>query len=641
MCGICGIVSIDGGPLDGERTVRSMMQALVHRGPDDEGIYVGDRAVLGHRRLSIIDLESGHQPISNEDGSVWIVFNGEIYNYRELRADLLARGHVFRTNTDTEVIVHLYEEHGRDCVTRLNGMFALAIWDDRNKTLMLSRDRVGIKPLYYTKNGGNLSFASEIKALLTDRRIPRKVNLAAMDAGLSHLFGAGPETLLDGIFKLLPGHTLVVSDSKVREFEYWDLRFGTSEEQENEAAITESLDRLLEDVVAGHMISDVPVGVLLSGGVDSTAMLSYAAQQTNQRIKTFTVGFSGAEFADERPFARLAAQSFGSEHHEITVSSDQFRDFLAGYVWHMEELICEPPAIALHYVTQLARQHVKVLISGEGGDEAFAGYQNYRNLLWLERIKKLGPIVSGAVALGFDALGAIQRHPRWPRFARALREPLSGYYQSRTSGRPDNHHGQRSHLYSAGLLAELQATDTNRYFRTLFDRVATQPPLNQMLYVDSKSWLPDDLLVKADKITMASSVELRVPLLDHRILEFAASLPTRWKVRGMETKYILKRTLRSRVPQEILRRPKTGFPVPYETWMRGDLRDYVRSLLLDQRTINRGYFVSGAVRALVSRFEAGAPLGPEVFSLVTLELWHRQFIDPSTSRMDHLRQTGS
>ena len=479
MCGICGIVSIDGGPVDGEHTVRSMMQALVHRGPDDEGIYVGDRAVLGHRRLSIIDLESGHQPISNEDGSVWIVFNGEIYNYRELRADLLARGHVFRTNTDTEVIVHLYEEHGRDCVTRLHGMFALAIWDDRNKTLMLSRDRVGIKPLYYTNSGGNLSFASEIKALLTDRRIPRKVNLAAMDAGLSHLFGAGPETLLDGILKLLPGHTLVVSDGKVREFEYWDLRFGTSKEQENEAAITESLDRLLEDVVAGHMISDVPVGVLLSGGVDSTAMLSYAAQQTNQRIKTFTVGFSGAEFADERPFARLAAQSFGSEHHEITVSADQFRDFWPRYVWHMEELVCEPPAIALHYVTQLARQHVKVLISGEGGDEAFAGYQNYRNLLWLERIKNLGPIASGAVALGFDALGAIQRHPRWPRFARALREPLSSYYQSRTSGRPDNHHWQRSHLYSADLLAELQATDANRHPPSNSDGEATQPSLNR------------------------------------------------------------------------------------------------------------------------------------------------------------------
>jgi asparagine synthase (glutamine-hydrolysing) len=379
------------------------------------------------------------------------------------------------------------------------------------------------------------------------------------------------------------------------------------------------------------MISDVPVGVLLSGGVDSTAMLSYAAQQTNQMLKTFTVGFSGAEFADERPFARLAAQSFGTEHHEITVSADQFRDFWPGYVWHMEELVCEPPAIALHYVTQLARHHVKVLISGEGGDEAFAGYQNYRNLLWLERVKNLGPIVSGAVALGFDTLGAIQQHPRWPRFARAMREPLSSYYQSRTSGRPDNHRGQRSHIYSADLLAELQSTDANRYFRTLFDRVATQPPLNQMLYVDSKSWLPDDLLVKADKITMASSVELRVPLLDHRILEFAASLPTRWKVRGMETKYILKRTLRSRVPEEIIRRPKSGFPVPYETWMRGDLRDYVRSLLLDQRTIDRGYFVSGAVQKLITRFEAGEPLGPEVFSLVTLELWHRRFVDQVTS----------
>ena len=632
MCGICGIVSIDGEPVEGERTVRSMLQALTHRGPDDEGIYVSEQAVLGHRRLSIIDLKSGHQPISNEDGSVWIVFNGEIYNFGELRADLLARGHVFRTNTDTEVIVHLYEEHGRDCVTRLNGMFALAIWDDRNKTLVLSRDRVGIKPLYFASIGGNLSFASEIKALLTDRRIPRKVNVGAMDAGLSHLFGAGPETLLDGILKVPPGHTLIVSDGTVREYEYWDLHFSTPTTQENEGSITRRLERLLEDVVAGHMISDVPVGVLLSGGVDSTAMLSYAAPHADQRIKTFTVGFSGEEFADERPFARLASQHCGSEHHEITVSAEQFRGFWPGYVWHMEELVCEPPAIALHYVTQLARQHVKVLISGEGGDEAFAGYQNYRNLLWLERVKGLGPFASGAVARGFEILNEVQRHPRWPRFARAMRSPLASYYQSRTSGRPDDHQGLRSHLYTADLLAELHGTETNRYFRTLFERMATESPLNQMLYVDSKSWLPDDLLVKADKITMASSVELRVPLLDHRILEFAATLPTHLKIRGLETKYILKKTLRDRVPAAILRRPKTGFPVPYETWMRTDLRDFVRSVLLDRRTIDRGYFEPVAMQALLTQFESGASLGPEVFSLVTLELWHRQFIDHVTNQ---------
>jgi asparagine synthase (glutamine-hydrolysing) len=608
-----------------------MMRALTHRGPDDEGIYLNDQVVLGHRRLSIIDLNSGHQPISNEDGSVWIVFNGEIYNFRELRAGLLARGHVFRTNTDTEVIVHLYEEHGPDCVTRLNGMFALAIWDDRNKSLILSRDRVGIKPLYYTQVGGNLSFASEIKALLTDRRVPRDVNLPAIDAGLSHLFGTGPETLLNGVLKLLPGHTLIVSGGKVREYEYWDLRFRTPATQDNEESISRSLERLLEDVVAGHMISDVPVGVLLSGGVDSTAMLSIATRHTHQRIKSFTVGFAGADFADERPFARLASRHFGSEHHEITVSAEQFREFWPAYVWHMEELVCEPPAIALHYVTQLARQHVKVLISGEGGDEAFAGYQNYRNLLWLERLKGLGPFVAGSAASSFDLLAKIRPHPRWSRFARVMRTPLSSYYLSRTSGRSNDPQQLRSRLYSASLRAEFSDTEADWYFRTLFERVAAEPVLNQMLYVDTKSWLPDDLLVKADKITMASSVELRVPLLDHRILEFAATLPARWKVRGLETKYILKKILKDRVPDAIIRRPKTGFPVPFETWMRTDLRDYVRSVLLDQRTVDRGYFDPRAIRTLLAQFQSGESLGAELFSLVTLELWHRQFIDQTLS----------
>jgi asparagine synthase (glutamine-hydrolysing) len=627
MCGICGMVALDHEGRADARLVQAMADSIRHRGPDDEGLYAGGQAALGHRRLSIIDLAGGKQPIGNEDGTVWIVFNGEIYNFRELRRDLEGKGHRFQTHSDTEVIVHLYEQYGPDAVSRLQGMFAFAIWDERARTLFLARDRVGIKPLYYTVCEGQLLFASEIKALLRHPGVRRVVDPQAIDSFIAHHYGPGAGTAIAGIRRLLPGHHLTVRDGRVTVTEYWDLRFDPAPAPRSEAAAAEDLVALLRDTVRGHMISDVPVGVLLSGGVDSTAMLSFAVEETPQAVKTFTMGFSGGQVTDERPYARIAAARYGSEHHDMTVSAADFLAFLPRYVWHMEEPVCEPPAVALYYVTELARRHVKVLLSGEGGDEGFAGYQNYRNGIWLERIKRLGGPAAGSAAAGFDLLWRASGKERWRKFAHAMRNDLADYYWSRTAGPLSLLAEARAGLYTPGFRAALQADVGEDYIRRLFERVREQSPLNQMLYVDTKTWLPDDLLIKADKMTMANSVELRVPLLDHRVLEFAAALPQELKVKGFRTKHILKHALRDRVPREILDRRKTGFPVPFHAWFRNELRDYVHGLLTERRTRERGYFEAGAVAALLARSDTGEDLSAELFSLVTLELWHRAFID--------------
>jgi asparagine synthase (glutamine-hydrolysing) len=638
MCGICGVVAFDHEREVEPRLVKAMADSIRHRGPDDEGMHVGGQAALGHRRLSIIDLHSGHQPLSNEDGTVWIAFNGEIYNYRQLRAELIQKGHRFRTHSDTETIVHLYEEHGADCVQHLRGMFAFAIWDATARTLLLARDRVGIKPLYYTVVDRQLLFASEIKALLQHAGVPRQVNPAAIDGFLMHHYGPGEETAVAGIRRLLPGHRLVLKDGHVAVTQYWDLRFPERPMRGTEDEIARDLVDLLDDAVREHMIADVPVGVLLSGGVDSTAMLGFAVRHTQQPVKTFTIGFTEPGTIDERPYARIASRHYGSDHHEMTVSAQDFRDFLPRYIRHMEEPVCEPPAVALYYVTELARRDVKVLLSGEGGDEGFAGYPNYRNTLWLERLKSLGVYPTRAAAAGFDLLARTSGHPRWSRFAHEMRNDLADYYWSRTAGPSSTFARTKPTLYSAAFQAEVGRSGSHEFVRELFANVRAQPVLNQMLYVDTKTWLPDDLLIKADKMTMANSVELRVPLLDHRVLEFAAALPTRMKVRGARTKHILKRALADRIPQEILNRRKTGFPVPHRKWLGGELAGFVHDVLTDPRTRRRGYFREEAVTSLLARSRSGEDLSTEIFSLLALELWHREFIDAGPASELHTPQ---
>ena len=604
--------------------IKAMADTIQHRGPDDEGFYFSGPIGLGFRRLSIIDLKTGHQPLSNEDGSVWIVFNGEIYNYQELREYLLSKGHVFTTETDTEVIVHLYEELGEACTEKLRGMFAFAIWDDRQKILFLARDRVGIKPLYYWLSEHSLVFGSEIKAILVDPEVKPEVSPAIIDRFLTFYYVPGEETLFRNVYKLAPGSSLTIREGKLRVRHYWDLIFSPTQQSFGKAE--EQLLALLDESVQLHMISDVPVGFLLSGGVDSTAMLSLAAGKTVRPISSYTIGFSEPGITDERPYARLAAERYGSEHHEITIGAKDFLDFLPRYIWHMEEPVCEPPAVALYYVSRLARDFVKVLISGEGGDEGFAGYPNYRTMLWMERLKSVSKPLNGAFSKIVALLSRLLRSDRAARYAPLLNIPLESYYYSRTSGPLGFFNDHAHELYSNEFARSVDKRNSLGPVAKYLQNSSGKDVLSKMLYVDTKTWLPDDLLIKADKITMANSIELRVPLLDHKVLEFAASLPSNFKVYGFTTKYIAKKTLQRCVPREILERKKAGFPIPYASWLRKELRDWFHDVLLDRETLSRGYFEKVGLEHLLSENQRSGKYSKEIFSLAVLELWHREFL---------------
>jgi asparagine synthase (glutamine-hydrolysing) len=626
MCGICGTLYFDSQRRVEPTLLKRMAGMIRHRGPDGEGTHISGALGFGHRRLAIIDLDRGAQPMSNEDRTVWLIFNGEIYNYQELTRDLIAKGHKFATSSDTEALIHAYEEYGVGCLDRLQGMFAFALWDEKDRTLLLARDRVGIKPLYYYEDRDGIIFGSEIKTILADPRVSREMDPDSIDRFLTYLYLPGEKTLLKGIRKLEPGHYLQIKDGRTIARQYWDLTFGAIHHRPIEQASNELLG-LLKQTVRGYMISDVPVGFLLSGGVDSTSLLSCAIGETDKRINTFTIGFAGDDFADERPYARLAAERFGTDHYETTISAKQFGDFLPKYVWHMEEPVCEPPAVALYYVSKLAAEHVKVVLSGEGGDEAFGGYQNYRNLLLLEQIKRAAGPLKPLLSELARGLALIPQFGRAQKYAPLIKPSPNQYYYSRVSTPFSYFNRSKDELYTSEFRQSLNSARPNEFIEALFARVKDADVLNQLLYVDTKTWLPDDLLVKADKITMANSLELRVPLLDHKVLEFAAGLPLNYKVNGLTTKRILKKTFEKHVPAEILNRRKTGFPVPYPRWLKQDLRAYVADVLLDRQAINRGYFRSGKVESLLSKFAKGAPLAKEVFSLLTLELWHRQFVD--------------
>jgi asparagine synthase (glutamine-hydrolysing) len=644
MCGIAGKLVFDSSARIERSHIEAMLRPIAHRGPDGQGIHLDRNLGLGHRRLSIIDLSTGDQPMSNEDDSIWLVFNGEIYNFQELRQQLLAKGHVFKSSSDTEVIIHLYEEFGPDCVSRLRGMFAFALWDSKRQSLFIARDRVGIKPLYYFHNANTFYFASELKAIIADSAVPRDINPLAIRKFLSFNYVPGEETLLKDVLKLLPGHWLVVEQGRVTIRQYWDLRFTTERWSMPYEKAVEELHALLAATVRDHMIADVPVGVLLSGGVDSSAVLSFAVNGTDKKVKTFTVGFDGDQVIDERPYARMAAERFHTEHYETTITAQNFWDFLPSYIWHMEEPVCEPPAVALFYVTKLARQHVKVLLSGEGGDEAFGGYPNYPNMLRAQRFgTALGPFAR-LVGAGAGLAGDLLNDPRLNRYGAALGRPLADHYFSRTSSpaAPFNRFPER--FLTPDFLAETtgsaaapafsqlstlnsQPLTAAAYISHLAATVRDQGLLNQMLYIDTKTWLADDLLIKADKITMANSLELRVPLLDHRVLEFAASLPPDFKVRGKETKRILKSAFAKVLPSDVINRKKAGFPVPYESWLRSEFREQLRDLLLSSRAHARGVFQPRELRRLLQANSRSPDYSKQIFCLLTLELWQREFLD--------------
>ncbi len=628
MCGIAGIVHTDPGhPVDRE-LLRRMTDIMAHRGPDADGFHLANGAGLGHRRLSIIDVSGGHQPIYNEDRTKAVILNGEIYNFAALRGALEARGHRFVTRSDTEAIVHAYEEYGARCVEHLRGMFAFALWDATERRLLLARDRVGKKPLYYRHDAEGLRFASELKALLQDPGTKRVVRLEALDDYLT--FGAvqGPATIFDGIAQVPPAHYLLWQRGEIRVSEYWDVPRGIAIER-TEAEALEALAHVLDDAVRVRLVSDVPLGAFLSGGVDSSIVVEAMSRLSNGSVVTTSAGFTDRT-VDELDHARAVARAVGSDHHEVLVEA-RAADILPSLVWHLDEPFADPSALPTYYVSKAAREHVTVALSGDGGDEVFAGYQRRYGFNRLEgHLRRWLPEWLRNGLLG--PLGELYPKADWlprPLRARYLLQNLGttferAYFNDMSVLRSDRKTG----LLSPELRRQLADHDPFAAYARHFERVRGLDPLSQLLYVDCKTWLANDILVKVDRMSMAASLEVRAPLLDHKLIEFAATVPRHLKYRGRTSKYLLKRHLEGRVPRAVIYRPKQGFDIPLAAWLRGQLRDMAEDLLFAPRALGRGYLQADAVRRLWRQHQQGArDCSSELWAFMVLELWHRTFVD--------------
>ncbi len=584
--------------------IHAMRKAATHRGPDDHGVLVSGNVGLGFSRLSIIDLAGGHQPLPNEDETVWIVFNGEIYNFASLREDLLQRGHRFRTRSDTETIVHLWEEFGEDCVTRLRGMFAFAIWDSRQRLLFIARDRLGIKPLYYYQDRERFAFASELKALLELPNIPRQVDPGAIQEFLRLRYVIAPNTMLQDIKKLEPGHTVTVSQSGSRIRRYWDVPLGETLQMSETQAI-EQTGALIEECVRMHLVSDVPLGAFLSGGIDSSVVVGLMHKLGVADIKTFSIGYDSPE--SELKYARIVADHFHTDHHELRLTPLAFQEVLPKIVWHMDEPVGDQAAIPLYYLSEFARRKVTVALSGEGSDELFAGYQIYDRMLKFERWNR----IPGARMAG-KLLSAVAGDTKIRKYAEMLGQPLEERYSG--VGR------LFSRLQTERMLLHAPPSPLGGVARA-YERCRGQSALARMTYVDLHTWLPDDLLTKADRMSMAHSLELRVPFLDHVLVEFAARLPDSLKLRGGVTKYLLKKWSEPILPREIIYRSKKGFPVPTKSWFRNDLSGFARETLLASGGACRTFFAREELENLLA-MHAREDRSEQIYSLLVFDRWY-------------------
>ncbi len=621
MCGICGVFNLQSGEPVSRDLIAQMTDLISHRGPDESGMYLNGPVGLGSTRLSIIDLSNGHQPMSNETGDVWIVFNGEIWNYKALRKEFLEKGHRFRTNSDTETIIHAYEEYGVDCIAHLHGMFGLAIWDVTRRRLLLARDRVGKKPLYYTRVDGNLVFASEIKSLLCHPQVKRRADVQALADFLSVRYVPGPATLFANISKVLPGHLILFEDGEIKEHCYWDFTFGKTEDHPVEdyiQGIRQHINRAVEE----RLMADVPLGAMLSGGVDSSIITGIMSQLMNEPVKTFAVGFDVPGYS-ELPYARLVAQHFGTEHHDLIVKCSDLSAYWPLLTWHRDEPVSEPSDIGVYLVSKLAKQYVKVVLSGEGGDELFAGYPKYI-VDWLARYYQIlpAPMRDQLISPLLERLPYNMRKLKMT--ARALSQPAPERWMNWFGV----FNGQlKTNLLSASTKASVD-NDSSQAFRRWLEKNPQRDDLSSMLYLDTKIWLPDNLLMKGDKMTMAASLESRIPLLDYKLIEFAASIPSHIKVKPFKTKYLLKRAYADFLPESILTRKKMGFNVPISNWFRGEQRNLITRLLLSERARSRGFLSNEFVASLLSdHLEGRTQYGNQLFILASLELWFRVFID--------------
>jgi asparagine synthase (glutamine-hydrolysing) len=621
MCGIAGWYG-SRHPKDDLVLLKSMLSALIHRGPDDEGQFLESPVALGSRRLSIIDVEGGHQPIANEDRTIWVVLNGEIYNFRELRRELEAKGHVFATRTDTEVIVHGYEEWGDTCLARLNGIFGLAIWDSRHCRLLLARDHFGVKPLYYHDDGLRLTWASEIKALLIDPAIPRQVDLEALDLYLTFRFVPSPRTMFAEISKLAPGHLLIKDERGCRVERYFPVEPPAHAHLSNRDWIA-LLQERLEEAVRRQMMSDVPIGALLSGGIDSGAVVAIMSQMTDRPVNTFTVGFADGDDVNELEEARRTAAIFGTAHQELLLTSVDYQQQLQKMIWHLDEPIATSSALAMYSVCKLAREHVTVVLTGQGADEPFAGYFRhlgerygalYRGLSASVRQRLVGPLVEGLhrcdqLKRAVRSLGTEDVTQRFAEIYAVFSEPMKAALWQ--PGMVDSH--------GSGRVCEVVD-----YWR---QGVEGLDPLVQMSYVDARLSLSDDLLTYGDKMSMATSIEARVPFLDLDYMRVVEALPPSLRIRGRTQKYIHKRAIAKWLPAEVIGRRKRGFETPVDRWFRTELSGYVRNTLLAHDSACRLYFRPAAVERLIQEHVTGRQdHRRQLFTLLTFELWHRQFI---------------
>jgi asparagine synthase (glutamine-hydrolysing) len=629
MCGISGIYNIKSRQPVSNRLLKAMTDTLVHRGPDDEGFYVSGTLGLGHRRLSIIDLEGGHQPLANEDETVWVVFNGEIYNFTELHGDLVKKGHTFKTKSDTEVIVHLYEEEGEKCFQKLRGMFAIAIWDGRSRKLVLARDRVGKKPLFYFYDGSRIAFASEMKAILKVPGVPREIDPEAVSDYFSFLYIPAPKSIFKHILKVLPGHYIVASENGIRDIEYWDISFGqTLSFTENEWS-----ERLLDayrEAVRLRLISDVPLGAFLSGGVDSSSVVALMAELINDPVTTCAIGFEEKEF-NELVYARETAARFGTNHHEQIVLPDA-AGILEKLVWHYDEPFADSSAIPTYYVSKAAREHVTVALSGDGGDENFAGYRRYYFDQRENMARALLPeFIRNPV---FATLARLYPKADWaPRifrgkatFENLARSPIEAYFRSVSALKTE----LKAQILHEDLQRDLDGYDPLDLFRYYYERAQTDDPLSRIQYVDIKTYLPDDILVKVDRASMANSLEVRAPILDHKLMELAATMPSSVKLRGMNGKYIFKKAVGKVLPQSVLQRKKMGFAVPLAQWFRNELKDFAHGVIFTSRgdTLLNGT----SAKHVWQEHQSGLRnRSTELWTILMFRLWERQFLTGAAS----------
>ncbi|MGC2110617.1 MAG: XrtA/PEP-CTERM system amidotransferase [Candidatus Korobacteraceae bacterium] len=579
MCGISGIFEFDPTRAVEREAVHRMNESLRHRGPDDEGIFLGPGIGLGHRRLSIIDVAGGHQPISNEDGTIWVLLNGEIYNYPELSKDLHARGHKFSTKSDTEAIVHLYEEYQEECFARLRGMFAIAIWDSNKRRLLLARDRVGKKPLYYFADQNRLIFGSELKAILAANGLPRTIDPLALCDYFSFSYIPAPKTIYKNIRKLQPAHYLVVSAAGVRESEYWKLSF-SGIQNHTEANWCELIREQLREATNIRLMSEVPLGAFLSGGIDSSSIVAMMSHLMDRPVTTCSIGFRAQEY-DESEFARQVATRFQADHHEDRVEV-QALDVIDKLAWHYDEPFADSSAVPTYYVSKIARQQVTVALGGDGGDENFAGYRRYAFDRLENRMRSFVP--GGLRRTIFGPLGRLYPGLAWaPRPFRAKatlqslsRSPLEGYFNSVSVFRPD----EKPRLFTQDFWRQLGGYDSLDVLKQHYNAADTTDPLSRIQYVDIKTYLPDDILTKVDRASMAVSLELRAPILDHKFMELVASIPSNLKLHGATGKYIFKKAMEPLLPRDILYRRKQGFAIPLAQWFRRELKDMAYDLVV-------------------------------------------------------------